>query len=445
MRDLAMNTYFRTIALAAFLITPLVSQGQTTLSQSLVVNWNLVGNNSPSAFDPIAVFGNQTTPVTGISNQIISVWKWDAVNTKWNFFSPSLDPAGLASFAAGKGYGVMSSIASGDGYWVNAVAPLTLSLPAGTGQTSLSQPLVMSWNLVANTSAAALDPVAVFGNVTTPLSGITSQITTVWKWDATNTKWMFFSPSLSASALATFAAGKGYGVLTSILPGEGYWVNAAAGISYSLPPALSGVAASGGAMANATATLTCGDGTTRTTTTDANGAYVFSLSACSVPYVVSVTGLIGDAQETLVSLHATPPSPGESGITVNTTPLTHALAAVVSSSGDPVDLVVKFATEKAGITDTAIKARKDAMAAALADVITAAGLDPTKVDIVTTRFNADRTGMDKILDNVKVEVTGTSVNITNVAGAKVDDMGDGITSAATATAGATADLGTGTI
>ena len=203
-------------------------------------------------------------------------------------------------------------------------------------------------------------------------------------------------------------------------------------------PALSGVAASGAPMVSAAATLTCGDGTAKTATTDANGAYTFVLTNCPAPFVVSVIGMVGGAQVTLVSVQATAPAANAS-ITVNTTPLTNALAATLASSGDPLDLVNKFATEKGGLTEAAVKVRKDALVAALADTFTAAGLDPTKFDIVTTQFSADRAGFDKLLDNIKVQVTPSGVTLTNVGGVKVDDMGDG------ATGGATADLSAGTI
>ncbi len=291
-------------------------------------------------------------------------------------------------------------------------------------QTTLSQSFITGWNLTGNNSPATLDPIAVFGNATVPVSGISNQIITVWKWDAANTRWMFFAPSYDPAGLATYATAKGYGVMSAILPGDGYWVNAAAAISFALPPALTGVAASGGPIANGAVAITCGDGSVKAATTDANGAYAVPLGTCGAPYVVSVTGMIGDAEETLVSLHPTALASTDSSLTVNITPLTHALAATIASSGDPLDLVSNFSAEKANITATAVNQRKTALAASLADTLTTAGIDPTKFDLINGRFSADRTGLDKVLDNVKVQVLPTGVSMTNVAGVKVDDMGD---------------------
>jgi len=102
--------------------------------------------------------------------------------------------------------------------------------------------LVQGWNLEGNNNGSAIDPVAVFGNATTP-TGISPSVTTVWVWDKTLGQWDFFAPSMTSAALTTYAASKGYGVLTNIQDGEGFWVNvnAASGVSVNLsvPPALS--------------------------------------------------------------------------------------------------------------------------------------------------------------------------------------------------------------
>ena len=421
-----MRVPFRAVLLQSLLVLTPLAYAQTAPVQSLVINWNLVGNNSPASIDPISLFGNLTTPITGISDQINTVWKWNAPGVSWMFYAPSLAPAGLTAYAASKSYGVLSTIPSGDGYWVNAKAPLTLTLPSGTpAATAPVQALVSGWNLAGNNTTAPIDPVTLFGNTTTPLSGITSQIVTVWKWDAVNAGWMFYAPSLTSTALATYAASKSYGVLTTILPGEGFWINSAAALSLALPPVISGVAASGAPIANGNITVTCGDGSTRTTTTDANGVYSIGLANCAAPYVVSVTGNIGDAQELLVSAQATPLAAGSALLTVNVTSLTNAMAASIASSGDPVDLVSNFSAQKANITDAAAKAAKDTLVAAIANALIQAGGDPTTFDLVGTPFSANRTGLDKLLDNLQIQLNGSGISITSPSAvAAVDDMGN---------------------
>lgn len=96
----------------------------------------------------------------------------------------------------------------------------THSLPAG-------------WSLVGNDTGAGVDPVAVFGNATTPTS-VSPSVTTVWTWNDSLGQWNLFAPSMTPSALATYAASKGYGVLHTIVKGEGFWVSANSTVSVNL-------------------------------------------------------------------------------------------------------------------------------------------------------------------------------------------------------------------
>jgi fibronectin type 3 domain-containing protein len=82
--------------------------------------------------------------------------------------------------------------------------------------------LAKGWNLVGNSVAAPLDVKASFG-------GQAASITSIWKWNASTSRWAFYAPSLdTANTLVSYCASKGYDVLTSINQGEGFWVNAAA-------------------------------------------------------------------------------------------------------------------------------------------------------------------------------------------------------------------------
>ncbi len=78
--------------------------------------------------------------------------------------------------------------------------------------------LSSGWNLLGNSLDNPLAVAVAFGEA--------SAVTSVWKWDAANARWLFYAPSLDAASLRSYAASKGYGVLAEIMPGEGYWVNA---------------------------------------------------------------------------------------------------------------------------------------------------------------------------------------------------------------------------
>lgn len=94
---------------------------------------------------------------------------------------------------------------------------------------ALSLKLTSGWNLVGNSVDAALDVAATFGDA--------AKITTVWKWNRAAGRWAFYAPSMTPSALAAYAQGKGYDLLGSIEPKEGFWVNAVATVAVTGPEA----------------------------------------------------------------------------------------------------------------------------------------------------------------------------------------------------------------
>lgn len=88
-------------------------------SQDLPAGWSMVGNDTGVAINAVSVFGDVTTP-TAISPSVTTVWTWNNAQSQWNFFSPSMTAQQLSTYAASKGYGVLASIAKGEGFWINA-------------------------------------------------------------------------------------------------------------------------------------------------------------------------------------------------------------------------------------------------------------------------------------------------------------------------------------
>lgn len=107
-------------------------QAQTVVSSlpgrtALTAGWNLVGNDSNKSIDPVAAFGSPAAPVTGVTENIASVWQWNAGAGTWAFFAPSMDAAALSAYATQKNYAVISQIAKGEGFWINAKNPFTIT------------------------------------------------------------------------------------------------------------------------------------------------------------------------------------------------------------------------------------------------------------------------------------------------------------------------------
>ena len=183
---------------------------------------------------------------------------------------------------------------------------------------------------------------------------------------------------------------------------------------------LGGVVATGAPMDGASVTLTCANGATKTTSSNSSGSYSFTdLSGCTAPYVVTAVGQVNGTTETLVSVFPTEASGSQN---VNVTPLTHAIAATLSTNGNPLSLASNISSSAAGITTTAVNARTSAIATALSGMLTSAGVT-TAFNPITGAFSADSTGVDKVLDNLTVDVKSSGVSITNSSGSVQDDMG----------------------
>ena len=191
-------------------ITPLA------ISLSLPPGWNLVGNSLNQSISVASLYGD--------ANTVTSVWKWDTGTQGWQFYSPLMDAAALQTYAANKGYGVLSTIGPGEGYWVNAKTQPASASQSGAAFNLTAANLAAGWNLVAT------------GNDVTPSAfnqtlGATP-LATLWAWDNSQSAWYFHAPSLEAqgaTALSGYIANKGYldfGAANKKLGnGAGFWVN----------------------------------------------------------------------------------------------------------------------------------------------------------------------------------------------------------------------------
>ena len=74
------------------------------------------------------------------------------------------------------------------------------------------------WNLLGNSSTQGFSVDSYYRDP--------NWVTSVWKWDSAQKRWLFYTPALDAAALKSYAAANNFGVLSDIKPGEGYWINA---------------------------------------------------------------------------------------------------------------------------------------------------------------------------------------------------------------------------
>ncbi|MFD2270157.1 carboxypeptidase-like regulatory domain-containing protein [Undibacterium arcticum] len=177
------------------------------------------------------------------------------------------------------------------------------------------------------------------------------------------------------------------------------------------PTQIGGTAASGAPFAGATVTLTDANGTQKTITAAADGSYVFDAKGMTAPFVISATGMAGGTTTTYVAVMADVLNDGDTR-TLNVTPLTTAVAALLSDANDPLDML-DSAKLKAKATPAEIGKAVTAIRTVLANVVTATGADASTFDPMTTAFKANRTGLDSVLDAIKVSLSGQGVVLTN--------------------------------
>lgn len=197
-------------------------------AQAVVIlksGWNLIGNGTDQAISASEVFGD--------ASQYVSVWKWNSASNTWAFYSPKLSSSDLNSYAASKGYDVLTTINSKEGFWVNANREGSISSTgiSQTGALLQASDLRNGWNLVA--SADAKTPAELNTSLSSSFNASNLSMTSVWAWDPTNASWKFYAPSLDAqsgTALSDYVKSKNYQLFNSALKmSDGFWLNMGAG------------------------------------------------------------------------------------------------------------------------------------------------------------------------------------------------------------------------
>jgi hypothetical protein len=169
------------------------------------------------------------------------------------------------------------------------------------------------------------------------------------------------------------------------------------GGSASIAPTISGVAASGAALANADITVKDSTGKVVTTTTDQNGNYSVSALGLKPPLVIMANGNSGGAAINLVTTLANVDA-GQS-LTANITPITNAISAIAAGK-DPSN-IDPTGSDASSIISNLNKA-KTLLTNSLSPILNAANVP--NADLISTNFTANHTGLDLALDNLSVSI-----------------------------------------
>lgn len=204
--------------------------------------------------------------------------------------------------------------------------------------------------------------------------------------------------AVAVSALLLTACGGG---------GDATSTGASGGTTATATAQLSGVAATGAAIAGATVRAVNAAGVAATATTGSDGRYTLSISE-GAPYVLTVTDGAGAVW------YSYAPAAG----TAHITPLT-TLALLDANGNRPLaDLVAGWASTR--LTDAAVLQGAQRVNANLRSQYAAAGADASALNVFTSSFSANHTGLDAVLDGMRVAIscsaTSCSESINTPAG-----------------------------
>lgn len=197
--------------------------------------------------------------------------------------------------------------------------------------------------------------------------------------------------TLCAAAAAALAACGGGGSGPSV---------ASNGTTNSTIPTLSGTVATGAPVGGADVTVVDSKGRSATATADASGNYQLPLTGLTAPLAVFATDPSGIAPS-LSSVVTGLPTNSSTPVIANVTTLTTAVAALVTQSGNPLDLT-NSQNLSALVTPAAVSAAVKTLNIATSNILSANQLDPNKFDPIGTPFTANQTGADAALDAVQV-------------------------------------------
>ncbi len=169
---------------------------------------------------------------------------------------------------------------------------------------------------------------------------------------------------------------------------------------------ISGTAA-GGAAVVGTVYIKDSLGAVKTGVIEANGHYEVDVTGMTGPFMLKADGSVGTAR---VSYYSAATS-ADAGGTINITPLTSLLVANVA--GQLAETYYSNPANFNGITADKLVAAQVALQAKLKPILDAMGLDAS-INLLRTSFAADHSGLDELLDMIKLESDANDANKINI-------------------------------
>ncbi len=182
--------------------------------------------------------------------------------------------------------------------------------------------------------------------------------------------------------------------------GGGSTSTTASTTSNATPSSLAGTVAVGGAISGANITVIDANGKSVTTTSDASGNYTISLAGLTAPLLIVASDPTG-VHPALASVVASIPTGTTAPVIGNVTTLTTAVAALLTTSGNALELAGSGSLSSLAQTGS-VTAAVAKLNTALSNILPANGIKAGSFDPVGTMFTANQTGADAVIDAVQV-------------------------------------------
>lgn len=169
---------------------------------------------------------------------------------------------------------------------------------------------------------------------------------------------------------------------------------------------LSGTAAAGAAIVG-TVTVKDALGESRSAIIEANGNYTVDVSGLTAPFRLRAQGTVGGKTYKLHSYAEA----ADVGNTINITPFTD---LIIANTAQQIAETFFDSDASTSLDATELEAQEYALQSKLQAVFTALGLD-TAIDLLSTSFSADHSGLDAALDIIQIQNSSENiVTITNL-------------------------------
>jgi len=175
---------------------------------------------------------------------------------------------------------------------------------------------------------------------------------------------------------------------------------------------LSGTVASGSPLVSGTLNLVDANGRTSSTPIASDGSYSISTAGLTPPFVLQASGYIGG---NLVTMYSAATSASQ---TANVTPLTQGVAMLALNNSPELVFNGTVSMPSASALTSSLQTANTALQNAVSSALTAVGT--TVTDFIQSRFTANHTGVDLVLDYLQIDNTfqnsgGTQVPAINIS------------------------------